>query len=58
MAEQYPDELASYTCRLKLYFACQDREVFFDALETLKRSDVVIDTETLELIRVFSVRRQ
>lgn len=58
MAEQYPDELASYTCRLKLYFACQDRDAFFDTLEALKRSDVVIDTETLELVRVFSVRRQ
>lgn len=58
MAEQYPDELASYTCRLKLYFACQNRDAFFDTLEDLKRSDVVIDAETLELIRVFSIRRQ
>ena len=54
MKEQYPDELASYTCRMKLYFAEQNREKFFETLETLKRSDVLIDNETLELIRIFS----
>ena len=41
LAEQYPDKLSAYTCRLK-------------TLNDLKRSDVVIDRETLELIRVFS----
>ena len=54
LKEQYPDELASYTCRMKLYFAEQNREKFFETLETLKRSDVLIDNETLELIRIFS----
>lgn len=54
MAEQFPEELRTYTCRLKLYFARQDREAFFEALGALKRSDVVIDSETLELIRIFS----
>lgn len=50
---QYPQELAAYTCRLKLYFASQNREQFFAVLEELKRSDVIVDSETLELIRVF-----
>ena len=51
---QYPDELASYTCRLKLYFTRNDREQFFEVMEKLKQSKVVIDQETLELIRIFS----
>nr|WP_304577199.1 hypothetical protein [uncultured Acetatifactor sp.] len=53
MAEQFQEELPSYTCRLKLYFARQDREVFFETLDALKKSNVIIDSETLELIRVF-----
>lgn len=58
MEEQYPDELKAYTCKLKLYFARQDREAFFETMEALKNSDVVINNETLELIRIFSARRQ
>ncbi len=54
LAEQYPDELCAYTCRLKLYFTIRNREAFFQTLDTLKKSDVVIDSETLEMIRVFS----
>ncbi len=58
MGQHYPEELAAYTCRLKLTFARQDRAAFFDTLEALKKSDVVIDNETLELIRIFSFRRR
>ncbi len=54
LAEQYPDELCSYTCRLKLYFTIRNREAFFQTLNALKKSDVLIDNETLEMIRVFS----
>lgn len=54
LAEQYPDRLCAYTCRLKLYFTLQNKEAFFTILNDLKKSDVVIDNETLELIRVFS----
>lgn len=53
MAEQFPDELPTYTCKLKLYFARQDKAAFFEALEALKKSNVVIDNETLELVRIF-----
>lgn len=53
MTEQFQEELPSYTCRLKLYFARQDREAFFETLYALKKSNVIIDSETLELIRVF-----
>jgi len=52
--ELHPGELAAYTCRLKLYFTMNQKEEFFKTLESLKKSDVVIDHETLELIRLFS----
>ncbi len=54
MAEQYPDELPSYTCKLKLYFTTRNKNAFFETFNALKKSDVVIDNETLELIRLFS----
>ncbi len=52
-AAQYPNELASFTCKLKLYFTSQQKEKFFRVMEQLKESEVVIDSETLELIRTF-----
>lgn len=54
LTEQYPEQLPAYTCRLKLYFSTKRREAFFETLHALKQSDVVIDHETLELIRLFS----
>ena len=54
LSEQYPDQLSSYTCKLKLYFLIKNREAFFQTLDGLKASDVVIDNETLELVRIFS----
>lgn len=54
LEKQYPDELESYTCRLKLYFTTNNREQFFQVLDALKKSKVVINQETLELIRIFS----
>lgn len=54
LAQQYPDELCSYTCKLKLYFTVKNKEAFFQTLDALKKSDVIIDNETLDLIKVFS----
>lgn len=51
--EQYPNTLSSFTCELKLYFNWGNREKFFAAAEALKKSSVVLDRETLELIRAF-----
>lgn len=51
--EKYLNTLAAYTCRLKLYFSSGQREKFFETIEELKHSPVVVDRETLELIRVF-----
>lgn len=54
LAKQFSDELVAYTCRLKLYFKENDRDRFFLVMDQLKKSDIIIDNETLELIRVFS----
>lgn len=53
-AEHHPNALSTYTCRLKLYFSREDRETFFRILGDLRNSNVSVDQETLEMIRVFS----
>lgn len=52
--QEFPNTLSSYTCLLKLYFTSGKKEQFFVILGKLKRSNIVIDNETLELIRTFS----
>ncbi len=54
LVELYPDTLSCYTTRLKLYFSNGEREKFFDVMGKLKKTDIVVDQETLELIRAFS----
>lgn len=49
----YPNSLATYTCQLKLYFNSGQKSRFFEVVEDLRNSLVVLDSETLELIRVF-----
>ena len=49
----YPNTLATFSCLLKLYFNSGQKRKFFEVIEELKRSTVVLDHETLELIRVF-----
>lgn len=51
--EQYPEILSSFTCQLKLYYSCNDRDNFFRVMEELKESEIMIDSETLEMIRTF-----
>ena len=53
-AQMFPETLSSFSCRLKLYFNTHDRDKFFAVFDELKKSPVVVDRETLELIRVFS----
>ena len=52
--DMYPDELIIYVCYLKYYFTVGKKKQFFEELDLLKQSDIVIDKETLELIRTFS----
>ena len=49
---QYPDQLSSYTLRMKLYFETSRKGNFFEVLKELRASSVVIDNQTLELIRM------
>lgn len=49
----FPNSLATYTCQLKLYFNAGRKDKFFEVVEALKQSTVVVDSETLELLRVF-----
>ena len=51
-SDQYPELLSSYTLRLKLYFETSQKEKFFEVLDQLRASSVVIDSQTLELIRM------
>ena len=51
-SEQYPDQLSSYKLRMKLYFETSRKDKFFEVLEQLRASSVVIDNQTLELIRM------
>lgn len=51
--EYFPEALATYTCRLKLYFESGNSEEFFAQMDRLKKSGVVVDNETLELMRTF-----
>jgi len=53
LAERYPDELASYICPMKLYFTSGQRDKFFERLNQLKKSNVVLNSETLDLVRMF-----
>lgn len=52
--ELFPEALSTYTCQLKLYFTIQKKEKFFEVLNQLKQSDIVLDRETLSLVRTFS----
>ena len=52
-AQRYPNILSTYTCQLKLYYSIGDKEAFFRTFEALRQSGVVVDQETLSLIRVF-----
>ena len=51
-AGQYPDQLQPYRLRMKLYFETGQTERFFEVLAQLRASNVGIDNQTLELIRL------
>ena len=51
-AAQYPDQLQAYKLRMRLYFETEEKDKFFETLGQLKASNVVIDNQTLKLIRM------
>jgi len=48
------NELESYKAGLKYYYVNNDRNKFLLLMEKLKKSDVLLDHDTLEMIRFFS----
>lgn len=50
----YPDDQEMYRCVLHFYYSQKDRNNFFTYLEQLKKSDIDIDKDLLDLIRIFS----
>ena len=51
-ADQYPHQLQPYTRRMKLYFETEQTERFMQVLAKLRASNIEIDYQTLELIRM------
>ena len=51
-AAQYPDQLQAYKLRMRMYFEMEEKDKFFETLDQLKSSNVVIDNQTLKLIRM------
>ncbi len=49
----FPNTLATFSCLLKLYFNSGQKRKFFEVINELKHSSVVLDHEMLELVRVF-----
>lgn len=54
LQEEYPNEMESYRCLLRFYYITQDKEQFFYYLDRLKTSDISIDKDLLDLIRIYS----
>jgi hypothetical protein len=52
--EDYPDHMEMYYCVLHFYFETKEKEKFFFYMNKLKTSDIAIDKELLELIRIFN----
>lgn len=52
--EDYPDHIEMYYCVLHFYFETKEKEKFFFYMNKLKTSDIAIDKELLELIRIFN----
>jgi hypothetical protein len=50
---EYPETQNAYICRLHLYYKQGRHEEFRKTMEELKRSEVVVDAQLLEWIRMF-----
>lgn len=53
LIETYPDSQSAYACRLHLYYKQGRREEFRETMDELKKSEVVVDAQLLEWIRIF-----
>lgn len=50
----YPDHIEMYRCALHHYFSIRDKIHFFEYMDRLKKSNIPVDNDMLELIRTFS----
>ena len=54
LQEEHPTEIETYRCVLRLYYLIHDKEQFFYHMDRLKKSDIPIDKDLLELIRIYN----
>ncbi len=53
-AEKYrPDTLETYKAKLHLYYVQKDNKAFFEHLDKLKNSSIIVDKETLDLFHTY-----
>lgn len=53
-AEKYrPNMLDTYKAKLHLYFEQHNYNEFFECLDSLRNSDISVDKETIDLIRIY-----
>ena len=52
--KDYPDDMEMYRCVLHFYYETKNKIKFFEQLDALKHSDITVDKDLLELIRIFS----
>ncbi len=55
-ADTFPQSEDVYISRLKFYFVNNERASFFDTLDSLKASGIPISSQTIDLIRFFSMQ--
>jgi hypothetical protein len=51
--ENQPGDLDTYKGVLKYYYEIGDKNIFYNVLNRLKTSDIVLDRDTLEMVRFF-----
>ena len=50
----YPDDMEMYRCALHFYYETKNKINFFELLTSLKQSDITVDKDLLEMIRIFN----
>lgn len=51
--KDHPDDMEMYRCVLHFYYETKNKIKFFELLHALKTSDITIDKDLLEMIRIF-----